>query len=87
MASFYNNKAIRDGGAGYLNSHCMFIFEENAKVIFNNNKAFYGGAMCIDMMTKFIVRWNSTTFFYNNLGNEGGGALKVLNDSSTTLKN
>ena len=56
-------------------------------VIFNNNKAFYGGAIFIDVMTKFIVSGNSTMFFHNNLANEGGGALKITNDSSITLTN
>ena len=87
MVSIYYNKAIRNGGAGYLNIHCVFILEDNAKVIFNNNKAFYGGAIFIDMMTKFIVRGNSTTFFHNNLANAGGGALRVTDDSSITLMN
>ena len=88
MVSFHNNKAIRDGGAGYLNSlHCMFILEDNTKLIFDNNMAFSGGALCINMMAKFIVRGNSTTFFYNNLADVGGGAIKVLNDSRIKLQN
>ena len=61
--------------------------EENAKIVLDNNKAFYGGAICINMMTKFMFKGNSTTFFYNNLATEGGGALKVLNDSSIALQN
>ena len=84
--SFNNNKAIRNGGTGYLNYHCVFLLEQNVKVMFDNNKALSGGALCIDMMTKFIVRGNSTTLFYNNLAIEGGGALQVLNDSRLTLQ-
>ena len=85
MVSFYNNIARQDGGAGYLNSHSIFILEENSKLSFDNNKAFNGGAICINMMTKFLVKGNSTSLFRNNLAAEGGGAIKVLNNSSVTI--
>ena len=38
--SFYNNIARQDGGAGYLNSHSIFILEENCNLSFDNNNAF-----------------------------------------------
>ena len=85
--SFYNNKAIQNGGTGYLSSHCAFLLEQNVKVIFDNNKALSGGALCIGLMTKLIVRGNSTTLFYNNIATEDGGALNVLNNSGITLQN
>ena len=85
--SFYNNKAVRNGETGYLNSHCVFRLEQNVKVIFDNNKALSGGALYIDKMTEFIVQGDSAMLFYNNLAIEGGGALKVLNDSRITLQN
>ena len=86
--SFYNNKAIQYGGAGYLYSlHCVFILEDNTKVVFDNNKALSGGAIFINMLTEFIVRGNSTTFFYNNLADVDGGAIKLLNNSRITLQN
>ena len=84
--SFHNNIARQNGGAGYLNSHSIFILEENSKVFFDNNKAFNGGAICINMMIKFLFKGNSTSLFHNNLATEGGGAMKVLNNSSITLK-
>ena len=84
--TFYNNIARQDGGAGYLNSYSIFILEENCKVTFDNNKAFNGGAICINMMTEFLFKENSTSLFHNNLAAEGGGAVKVLNNSSFTLK-
>ena len=86
MVSFYNNIARQDGGAGYLNSHSIFILEENSKISFDNNKAFNGGAICINMMAKLLFKENSTSLFHNNLAAEGGGAIKVLNNSSVTLK-
>ena len=86
MVSFYNNIARQDGGAGYLNSHSIFILEENCKVSFDNNKAVNGGAICINMMIKFVFKGNSISLFHNNLVAEGGGAVKVLNNSSFTLK-
>ena len=47
---------------------------------------FNGGAICINMMTKFVFKGNSTSLFHNNLATKGGGAVKVLNNSSFTLK-
>ena len=47
---------------------------------------FNGGAICINMMTKFVFKGNSTSLFHNNLATKGGGAVKVLNNSSFTLQ-
>ena len=54
-------------------------------ITFDNNKAFIGGGICINMMTELLFKGNSTSLFHNNLAAEGGGAIKVLNNSSVTL--
>ena len=86
VLSFARNSASQSGGAGYFYSHCSFTVKENAIIKFINNKALDGGALCISDNVELIVKGNSTALFYNNLAIVGGGAVKVLNESSLTLK-
>ena len=84
--SFVNNEATQNGGAGYFYTHCNFIVKENVQLSFAHNKALHGGAVCISDEVKLAVKENSTALFCMNFATVGGGALKVLNHSSITLK-
>ena len=86
VLSFVSNEATQSGGTGYFSFQCDFIMDENAVLIFDNNKAIFGGALLIEKGTKATFRANSTTSFYNNLAIKDGGAVKVLTDSSIILK-
>ena len=86
VISFVSNEAKQAGGAGYFTVQCNFIIGGNARVTFDNNKAFYGGAVSFNNNTKFIFKENSTTFFKNNLAVKDGGAVNVINNSTIVLK-
>ena len=87
MLLFVSNEVTQSGGAGYFNYSSKFIIKGNAMIKFNYNKALEGGGVYIKYKSKFMIKENSTAFFSDNVGTVSGGAVKILNDSSITLKN
>ena len=84
--SFASNEAKQIGGAGYFYTNCNFIIKENALVTFNNNEALHGRAVCVSDKTNIIFEGSSTTLFNSNVATIGGGAIKVVNKSSISIK-
>ena len=84
--SFISNYAAQKGGAGYFYTNCNFIMKENALIIFNNNEALHGGAICVNDQTNIILEGNSTALFNYNIATMDGGAIKVVNKSSISVK-
>ena len=61
------------------------MFEGNIAVLLNSNRELDGGAILAESYSKVVFRKNSISLFYNNLATIGGGAIKVLKNSSIVL--
>ena len=75
IVTFFNNTAIKDGGAGYFNSHCIVVLNDDVNVTFEENNAQFGGAIHLEDNSNITFNKNSTAVFKDNVASNDGGAI------------
>ena len=74
MISFFNNKAIQNGGVGYFSLNSKVLLDRITTVRFENNSALYGGAILAINLSNIMLVGNSNISFVNNEATQNGGA-------------
>ena len=86
MISFFNNKAIQNGGVGQFKLNSKVLFEGITIVIFENNSALFGGAVLANDHTNITIIGYSSISFVNNEATHSGGAGYFYSDCNFIVK-
>ena len=74
LVSFYNNKALQNGGAISANNYSNITSADNSTLLFISNDATQtGGAGYLYSYSNFIINENATLQYDNNQALNGGG--------------
>ena len=80
---FSSNLAITSGGAIFLQSSILYLWQ-NSNSTFINNTATYGGAIYVDSDSSLYFQSPTNLTFINNTALYTGGAIYVETPASTT---